>query len=459
MSPFLQTLETTIAEHDLLKHGQRVVVALSGGSDSVALLRALLALGYDCMAAHFNFNLRGSESLRDENFVRSLCNQLDVKLYYKQSDTITYASDRKISVEMAARELRYEFFGQVAAEVGAPIAVAHHRDDNVETLVLNLLRGTGLKGLCGMRYMAKRENSDGVSYRLIRPMLDVTRSDILAYLASIGQKFVNDSTNFVDDVKRNKVRLDVMPVMRSVVPSADDVLARDILKFSEAYKLYRQKVDECLANVHVNAYGDEVLMRKSLDDCASKESVLFEWLSSKGFNETQIFQACAPSMSPRRMEAEEYLLLDDGARWLLISKANLNMRSVELRIGDNVDTPWFSIEAQDNVEMPSAKELRNPSCAYLNADAVQGALVARPLKEGDRFVPYGMNGSKLLSDFLCDSKISIEARMRQYVVCDDVGIVWVVGMRIDNRVRISRSTGNVLRLRILPFDKNDNDRR
>ena len=204
---FMQRVSATIAEHSLLRPASSeepgiVLVALSGGADSVALLRCMLELGYKCEAAHCNFHLRGKEADRDEEFCSELCRQLGVRLHRRDCDTRGYSTEHKVSIEMAARELRYDFFRQLAEEEGLEaVAVAHHRDDNAETILLNIVRGTGLRGLAGMPY--KNGN-------IVRPLLNVSRQDILDYLRELGQDFVTDSTNQVADVKRNVVRLKLL---------------------------------------------------------------------------------------------------------------------------------------------------------------------------------------------------------------------------------------------------------
>ena len=190
-----------IGKHQLLSHEGLHLVALSGGPDSVALLLVLRELGYKIEAAHCNFHLRGEESDRDEEFVKSLCNKLDIPFHIIHFDTREYATLHQVSVEMAARDLRYGYFRQLCQDIGAAsVCVAHHRDDAVETLLMNLLRGSGIHGLTGIR------PKNGA---IVRPLLCVSREEIEQYLHSIGQDYVTDSTNLVNDVMRNKIRLEV----------------------------------------------------------------------------------------------------------------------------------------------------------------------------------------------------------------------------------------------------------
>ena len=223
-----------IKEHSMLKDGDKVVVTLSGGADSVSLLLILHALGYECHAAHCNFHLRGEESMRDERFVTSLCEHLNIPLHKTDFETETYSKEKGISIEMAARELRYDYFRKLKDEVDAKaIAVGHHRDDNIETLFLNLVRGTGIQGLCGIQPV----NGD-----IVRPLLCVSREEILDYLATKGQTYVTDSTNLEDVYSRNKIRLNVLPELQQINQGAMENIRATINNLNEVRKIYEATI-------------------------------------------------------------------------------------------------------------------------------------------------------------------------------------------------------------------------
>lgn len=450
MNEFESRVKDTIARHSLFDDGQKVLVALSGGSDSVALLCVLKRMGYDCSAVHFNFHLRGDESMRDERFVRNLCRQKDVELFVSECNTEKYAAETGQSIEMAARELRYAFFAEIAERTGAAVAVAHHRDDNVETLLLNIIRGTGLRGLCGMPYKAERTFAGRKPMIVARPLLDVSRNDILGYLKEMNQIYVSDSTNFVADVKRNKLRLELIPEMLRINPSLCDTLQGEILKFSSAYAIYRNAVDAVLGKTERNVWGDEMLRLKSIDVCVSPEAVIFEWLSPKGFNGTQIRQIYeSRNVQGKRVENGSYMLVADKLRLVLINKSTLP-ECGENEISAQCTTSVSGIKIHMSVELvkPTAIELRNPQNAFFDAANLRLPLVVRPVLPGDRFVPFGMRGSKLVSDFLKDRKIPVEQRLRQLLVCDSEKILWVVGLQTDNRVRLSADTKSIVALKL-----------
>lgn len=425
-----------IADHRLLPYGTErpVLVALSGGADSVALLRLLLALGYTCQAAHCNFRLRGDESERDEQFVRRLCHDLGVTLHVQAFDTAGFATGHKLSIEMAARQLRYDWFDRLIAESGCQaVAVAHHRDDNVETLLLNLFRGSGLHGLTGMDYH---------NGHIVRPLLDVTRQQLLDYLTACRQDYVTDSTNLEADVKRNRLRLQVLPLLRQLNPSIDNTLQATIARLREADRLVSDTVSQAIAaTVVTHDDGSEALSVSNLQQLATPQLTLFHWLERHGFNPAQtddIWQHVATGD------------LRTGALWhspthtLLADRGRL---VIQARQDETTDRPQFT-HTEEPFTSP-AQISRQPWEATLDADRVTLPLTTRPPQTGDRFQPYGMRGTKLVSDYLADLKLSRFERQRIRLVCDATGrIVWIPGLRTcaHAAVRTGR-TRSILRIR------------
>ena len=216
MNKFKERVQALIERKELFNKSGKILLGLSGGPDSVALLRVLQELGYSIAAAHCNFKLRGDESERDEQFVRRLCKDVGIRLYVTHFDTTNYAEEHGISIEMAARELRYSYFEKLRCQHGFDvIAIAHHRDDSVETMLLNLIRGTGIKGLTGIQ--ARNGN-------IVRPMLEVGRADVMSYLQLLNQDYVSDHTNNETVYTRNKIRLKILPLMKEINPSIDVTL-------------------------------------------------------------------------------------------------------------------------------------------------------------------------------------------------------------------------------------------
>lgn len=292
---FKEKVTRTITRNALPGKDTPILIVLSGGADSVALLRVMLSLGYTCEAAHCNFHLRGKESERDEAFVRALCEKFHIKLHVANFDTKEYAAGHKISVEMAARELRYAFFDRLITNRKPEfVAVAHHRDDNAETLLLNLLRGTGLRGLCGMQYL---------NGKIIRPLLDVSRKEITDFLASLGQTYVTDSTNLQADIMRNKIRLEVLPLLRGINPSVDSTLHREAGRLRETMSVYKWGIDNILKTIKGHADGDEELAIRDIPDGVSHEAVLMSGFTQEGSTRRKYWTSWRP-----RQTIQKYVL-------------------------------------------------------------------------------------------------------------------------------------------------------
>ena len=437
-----------IAKHQLLSHDGLHVVALSGGADSVALLRILCDLGYHVEAAHCNFHLRGDESDRDEQFVKILCQSLNVPLHLIHFDTVEYASLHQVSIEMAARELRYGYFRQLRDDIGAEtVCVAHHRDDAVETLLMNLLRGAGIHGLTGIRPR---------NGHIVRPLLGVSRQEILGYLDSIGQDYVTDSTNLQPDVLRNKVRLQLIPLLEQLSPGASDNIARSANYLSEAEKVYNASLSTLRAQgrsaMPLATEGTQefpqcaTLPISSIMDFPSPLCLLHEWLSPYGFNRSQIDQllACLDGESGREFTSPTHTLVVDRDR-LVVEPVSAPMKPHVIPEPGNyrlTEKLCLKVETTDDISISKLAD-----CATLDKEKVSFPLTVRPVQSGDMFCPFGMEGHKLVSDFLTDSKLSLLEKRRQLVVTDATGaILWLVGLRTDNRFRVTPQTTAILRL-------------
>lgn len=421
---FKDKINRYITEKGLFGLTDKVLVALSGGADSVALLRVLLQLGYRCEAAHCNFHLRGAESDRDEAFVVCLCETLRVPLHKADFQTKEYAAEKGISIEMAARELRYAWFESLLPVCGARvIAVAHHRDDSVETFLLNLVRGTGIKGLKGIA---------AVNGRVVRPMLGVSRADILDYLEALQQDYVTDSTNLVDEYMRNKIRLNVLPLLRELNPSVDDTLAETAMRLSDTSAVYQQAMHEAVQRVR----KENCISIAGLLAEVAPQALLYELLYPLGFNSAQVGEVfrSLKAESGRRFLSKEWELLKDRDFLLLRP------------VGGEYPAPELLVQEADKDSVEIEKDNR---IAFLDADTVMQPLVLRKWQSGDAFVPFGMKGKKSVRNYLKDRKKTLFEKENQYVVCNVSGeVVWLVNERIDDRFKVTGKTQRVLVLRI-----------
>jgi tRNA(Ile)-lysidine synthase len=426
MQGALEKVRNYIRQHHLLEEGARVLVGLSGGPDSVCLAHMLDSMGYEVVAVHCNFHLRGDESQRDEQFVVSLCQQMGWELHRVDFDTQTYAQHRKISIEMAARELRYEHFRSLLHDTQAhAIAVGHHQDDNIETLLLNAVRGTGIRGLCGMQ----PRNND-----VVRPLLCLTHQEILAYLADIRQDYVTDHTNLEDAYARNKVRLDVLPLLEHINPGAMKNLTSTQENLTEVMKVYQQAMQQALAEcVEQRANGEISIHIAKLQSQPSPISILHETLSPLGFNKTQMegmLQALHESGKVFTAEGRRALV---DRQHIIVEAAHYPMPTIH----------------QEVVTIQDLRIQKDPSHAYLDADKLHGELSLRTPQTGDTFAPFGMGGKrKLLSDFLTDQKQTLFEKEHQPLLMDGDEIAWVVGRRSSELYRVDEHTKKVVHITI-----------
>lgn len=420
-------VERYVEKYKLLKTSELYIAALSGGADSVALLLLLKEGGFNVHAAHCNFHLRGAESGRDEQFCVQLCKRLDVPLHRAHFDTATYAELHHVSIEMAARELRYRWFAQLREDIGASgICVAHHRDDSVETVLLNMVRGTGLRGLTGIQ----PRHGD-----VLRPLLCVSRAEIEHYLADRGQDYVTDSTNMEADVTRNKIRLQVIPLLKTLNPSVCDAIAQMAENVMEA-----QYILDSVVGRYANCKSIEL---SELGDIGSREYIIFEWLKNYGFNGQQVRQLLDAETGRVFHSPQGYDVLSDRGR-LIVEPSLKPMKP--LRIPEP-GTYVLDDDQRVVVREESAWISKATDCVTVDASKVRFPLTVRRVEDGDKMIPFGMNGCKLLSDMMTDRKMTLFEKRRQLVVIDAEGcIVWLVGVRTDNRFRVSETTTRVLRI-------------
>ena len=433
----LNRIQKFIDSHQLLDRSELHLVGLSGGADSVALLLILRELGYRVEAAHCNFHLRGEESDRDENFVKELCAKLKMPLHLIHFDTNSYAEQHQVSIEMAARDLRYGYFRELCKDISAAdVCIAHHRDDAVETLLMNLLRGAGIHGLTGIR-----PKIDFVR----RPLLCITRQEIVDYLDSIGQPYVTDSTNLEADVLRNKVRLRVLPLLEEIAPGAAANIDKTANYLREAEKVFQTEMRR-EQGAYLNADGNTVEI-ELLQQLPSPSSFLHEWLMPLGFNSTQTEQmlGCLSDTGCEFSSATHTLVVD--RKQLVVEPIAQPMKSVKMPECGTYrydESTTYKLEIADDIEISKSADV-----ATLDADKVKFPLTLRPVGTGERFVPFGMKGSKLVSDYLTDLKFSILEKRRQLVMVDASGaVIWLVGRRTDNRFRIDNDTKRTLRITI-----------
>lgn len=440
ISAFENQLKRAIAEGRLLEPDRPVVVALSAGADSSALLAALTALGYDCRAAHCNYHLRGEESNRDKRRAEAMCADLGVDLYVRDFDVEARRRATGESVEMACRELRYAWFADLLDRLRAQaIAVAHHREDNVETLMLNLMRGSGLHGLAAMRLR---------NGHVVRPLLGFSRTQIEDYLRARGIAWVDDSTNAESVYARNRLRNIVLPALEKQFAGASDGILRSIACLADNCALYDALIAEKRERYII---GSEL----RLADIAAEPqaaTLLYELLSPMGFNRSQTDSMLA---SPQRSGASfvaghTAIELDRGIGHIVEAATRTKADGeVEISLARDVLQPiGIAVTERPVAEFRPERDVR---VAYFDAEMLTGSprFTLRHWRRGDRMRPYGMSGSKLVSDIFADAKLSAEAKRRAWLLLRDGEIIWAPGLRASALHSVGPETRRFLTLRLL----------
>ena len=424
-----------IASNNLLVKEKKYLIALSGGADSVCLLLVLDKLGYNIEAVHCNFNLRGDESSRDEQFCIELCEKRNIKIHLAHFDTNSYALLHKTSIEMAARNLRYSFFENLRHDIGADgVCVAHHQNDCAETLIMNLIRGTGIKGLAGI--MPKRDS-------IIRPLLCVSRDEIEDFLTKESQDYVTDSTNLADFCVRNSIRLNIIPMMEKINPSVVQNIVRTAMRMNEANKVFNESIEASSSKVSDLIDGSLYIDIRALKKEPSPEYTLFNILKKYRFNPEQIesigYNLDFPTGT--RFLSDTHQLVFDREK-MIVTKIENNRISLKIpEHGKYIINDVKSIRIEKVIVNKEFNISKDNFTATLDSANVKFPLLLRNVENGDRFFPFGMKGSKLVSKYMTDKRFSLIDKQKQMGIEDASGnIIWLVGERTDERFKITNKT-------------------
>lgn len=423
-----------------------VFLAISGGMDSVVLAHLLKAAGYQATWLHMNFQLRGAESERDALFVGELAEQWNQPVVIKKVDAAQFAADQKCAIQEAARTLRYRWFSEVVLGAGkqAVLLTAHQADDNAETMLMHFLRGTGLRGLTGI---------PPVNKYIRRPLIGITRAEIQAYQQAHALAFVEDSSNQTTDYTRNQLRLEVMPVLRSLYPQVDQNLQQNIGRFRSAYAIYSDAVQRWIRK-YVSVQNGEQRVSCALLLQASNRAMIHEWLVPYGFTEKQETELIRLGGS----QSGHFMVSADGSYQVIKHRKHFILAPVST---EDPGSCWIG-EGLSELEFPAGK-LRilqggavpeqiptNAAIALLDARELVYPLVLRKWRAGDYFYPLGLNKKKKLARFLIDQKVSKVQKERVWVIESAGRIVWVVGHRIDHRFRVNETSASLLRIDFAP---------
>ncbi len=420
----------------------KLILALSGGIDSMVLADKLLKANAVFVLAHCNFHLRGAESDGDEQLVRAYAERNGLTLYVKQFDTLNYAKEHKLSIEMAARELRYAWFEELRQQLGYDfIAVAHHADDQLETFFINLLRGAGIKGLKGMQ---------PVNGRIIRPLLNVSRAEIQQYAEEHQLQWREDHTNAETQFLRNKIRHELLPVIDGISQEGRSAILKSIRHLASENAIYRELLQEKLGQmikqdgeIQQFQYNNFPLFTlppvRSVSPSGFHFPLLFEWLRDYGFNEDQVHSIY------EAMDGQPGKVFFSPTHRVTIERDGLELTPICQQNEVPLALSYQQIEKDSGFTLDPS-----PEVAQLDYDKLTFPLQIRRWQAGDRFHPLGMKGSKLLSDFFVDQKMSTRQKEEcQVLTTSEDRIVWVIGRRIDDRFKVTDKTKTILKVQIV----------
>ncbi|MEO6289339.1 MAG: tRNA lysidine(34) synthetase TilS [Ginsengibacter sp.] len=453
-----------IQNQHLFSFNDRLIVAVSGGVDSVVLCELCKQAGFSFEMAHCNFQLRGEESTRDEIFVKSLGEKYAIKVFVKKFNTDAYASEHKVSIQVAARELRYEWFRDLidirdqvpgnfqnksnpqhrTSHIVNPtfLLTAHHANDNIETLLMNFFKGTGISGLKGI--LPKKE-------KIIRPLLFAKKGELINFAAENKLSFVEDSSNTLDKYTRNYFRHQLIPSVQKVFPGVEENLLHNIERFREIEELYREIIAQ-YKNKLIEKKGNEIhIPVLKLLKTKALPTIVFEIIKDVGFTAHQVDEVVKllASESGKYVSSTTHKIVKNRD-WLIIAPHNTMEASTILisEIDEEIQFTGGKLTIKKK-EADKTKMSTDNSVALLDATEITFPLLLRKWKQGDYFYPLGMKKKKKLSRFFTDQKISLSEKENTWVIESNKRIIWIVGRRIDDRFKLTGNTTRLLRFNYL----------
>jgi len=412
------------------------IIACSGGIDSVVLVHLCAEAGVDFSLAHCNFQLRGEESDQDENFVRELADKMGVEIFTKNFDTTAYAAEQRQSIQMAARELRYQWFEELLQENDLTwLLTAHHLDDALETFLINLSRGTGIDGLSGIPQETNK---------VIRPLLPFTRDQILEYAEQNEVSWREDLSNEETKYLRNKIRHELVPRMKELHPTFLDNFKKTLSHLGDSSLMLSQHINDLKASLFVPYHQGFKISLEELKQLKPVEGYLFELFKSFGFTSWVDISALLTAMSGKEVRSRTHRLIKDRNHLILQELPN------EPTLTDDGELPEATGELPLGLKIEQVKEIeeKNNTILYIDKETLNHKLTVRKWKKGDYFYPLGMDGKKKVSKFFKDEKMDAVAKQNQWLLCCGDDIVWIIGRRADDRFKITAKTKTILKVTI-----------
>ena len=464
----LQRFQQYISDHHLFSPKDTLLLAVSGGVDSVVLCELCKQAGFQFIIAHCNFTLRAEESARDAAFAQQLAQGYQVPFLIKEFDTQVYAESNKLSIQEAARELRYNWFaalmksemGNRKADVGGEntkigepttnhkpqtinsLVTAHHLDDNIETMLMHFFRGTGVHGLRGM--LPKQGN-------IVRPLLFARKQELKQFATANKLNWVEDSSNALDKYSRNYFRNQLIPLVQKIYPEAENNLAGNLRRFADMELLYEQAV-ELHKRKLLEYKGQEVhIPVLKLQKSEPLHAIVYEIIKEFGFSAAQVEEVIRllRSESGRYVQSATYRIIKNR-RWLIIAPAQ--SQEAQTLVIDEEENRIVFENGSLNFEQLQNKNVQlsnEPFMAFIDLDTIQFPLMLRKWKKGDYFYPLGLRKKKKLARFFIDQKLSLTDKEKVWVLESNKKIIWVVGLRIDDRFKITDATKQILKIQLV----------
>ncbi|MCK9163133.1 MAG: tRNA lysidine(34) synthetase TilS [Bacteroidales bacterium] len=438
----LKEFKTFIEDNNIFEKNEVILLAISGGIDSMVLCDLFQKSGYKFVVAHCNFHLRAEESNRDEDFVVNYCKEHNLKLYLKGFDTYGYMEENGKSLEMSARELRYDWFYELLEENNyAYIATGHHADDSIETFFINLFRGTGISGLHGILQKTNK---------VIHPLLFTDRASIIKYQIQNNIEFVEDSTNSSTQYTRNKIRHDLIPLLKEISPNFQRTILKEIEIFRETEEVFRTLINRAKEKI---IEVDNNIVKIPIEKIKTLKPIniyLFELLSEYGFNQSTInsIKEALDETSGKQFFSETHRLIKDREYLLITQNTQTSTQEYKIEEDQTFVTTPISLQIEILRDLSFVKIPKTKDIAMFDEGKLQFPLILRRWKNGDSFYPYGLNGEKKISNFYKDLKYSIIDKENQWLLCSGDDIIWVIGQRIDERYKITDKTKTIYRLEL-----------